>query len=206
MEFLKQAKELEKRNEENLNEAIAELNSLKNRKDTILKSVNTSRSNLKTKFSIKDKANILTLEAELKQIENEINVMEKIIHSMDTEKIDITSVEVKEQFKNYINDKYNHIGKINEVSTGINELIALVNELDQMTKDIRVEANELKPYVRKYTNIPQEDPRLNDRYDGIKLSLNMQELYDLSGSLEVKYELGKIQDKITSIILSLGSF
>lgn len=132
--------------------------------------------------------------------------MEKIINSMDTEKIDIASVEVREQFKNYINDKYKHIDKINEISTRISELITLVDDLDQMTKDIRIEANELKPYVRKYTNIPYEDTRLNDRYEGIKLALNVQELYDLLDSVEVRYRLGDIRDRIISVTTSLGSF
>lgn len=206
MKILKQIEELKQEKESNMNEAAQELSSLKAREDELTHVVNGSKSRLKTKFSIKDKASVLKAEKDLKEIQDEINVVEKIMLEMGKERVNTTTDEVIKQFTDHIESKYNHLEKIKNVENNINELLKSIDDLKSITPGIRKESSEVKKLLNDYTNIPGQNDSWDRMYDGIKLGVNVKELYDLLETSNVKYYLSDVYNTLSGIASEMNSF
>lgn len=206
MKILRQIEELIKEKELNMNEASQELSSLKIKKDELINIVNGSRSRLKTKFNIKDKANVLKAEKDLKEIQDEINVVEKIMLEMGKERINTTTDEVINQFAEHIENKYNHLEKIKNVENNINELLKSIDDLKSITPEIRRESYEVKKLLNNHTNIPGQNDSWDRMYNGIRLGVNVKELYGLLDAPNVKYSLRDIHSTLSGIASEMNSF
>lgn len=206
MELLKQIEELKQEKESNMNEAAQELSSLKTKENELIHVVNGSRNRLKAKFNIKDKANVLKAEKDLKEVQAEINVVEKIMLEMGNERINTTTDEVIKQFTEYIESKYNHLEKIKNVENNINELLKSIDDLKSITPEIRRESHEVKKLLNDHTNIPGQNNSWDRMYNGIKLGVNVKELYNLLGASNVRYHLSDICNTLSGIASEMNSF
>lgn len=197
MQILKDIEPFKEEQSINLQQAQQEYNSAVEKLEQLKTAQEALEKALENKFSLSDKKDSILTRAKIEVAKKEVDNAKEVLESVKANRMSITPAEVREQYEEYVNAKYDHLNKILRVKELYDNLQEAMQDLTDTVNNMQRESYEIKADLKAYTNL-EPDSGTYSYHGVIALYPNYNKWFEILNNNSFTYSIRSFEQDITN--------
>lgn len=197
MQILKDIEPFKEEQAINLQQAQQEYNSAVEKLEQLKTNQEALEKSLESRFSLSDKKDSILTRAKIEVAKKEVDNAKEVLESVKANRIRVTPEEVRKQYEEYVNAKYDHLNKILRVKELYDNLQEAMQDLTDTVNDMQRESYEIKADLKAYTDL-EPDPGTYSYHGVIALYPNHNKWIEILNNNSFTYSIRSFEQDITN--------